>query len=362
MSNKIPVAVLAGTGSVGQRMISLLDGHPWFEVVEVTASERSEGKRYQDACHWFLSKPMPEYVKDMVLLPTKASALSKAKIVFSALPADIAKEIEPDFAKAGMYLSSNASAYRKDPLVPLLVPEINPEHLDLIALQHSQYGWSGGIITNPNCTTTGFVIPLHAIDQKYHVKQLFAFSMQALSGAGIPGVPSLDIIDNVIPYIGGEEEKSEKEPLKIWGHVEDGHIVNDASVAITTQCLRVPVSDGHMAAVFASFEKKPEIEEIKKAWAEYQGPELVVDGKKVPMSEALPSAPKLFIHYFEEPDRPQTRLDRNLENGMAVSAGRLREDSQYDIKFVCLSHNTLRGAAGGGVELAELLAVQGYLD
>lgn len=346
MSNKIPVAVLAGTGSVGQRMISLLDGHPWFEVVEVTASERSEGKRYQDACHWFLSKPMPDYVKDMVLLPTKASALSKAKIVFSALPADIAKEIEPDFAKAGMYLSSNASAYRKDPLVPLLVPEINPEHLDLIALQHSQYGWNGGIITNPNCTTTGFVIPLHAIDQKYHVKQLFAFSMQALSGAGIPGVPSLDIIDNVIPYIGGEEEKLEFEPKKIMGTMMPDS-VKMHPMAISAHTNRVAVVDAHTICSTIATELKPSVEELIETVKNFEVPEV---------TKTLPSCPKQAILYHEEDNRPQPRLDRDLENGMATSIGRIRKDTILDYRFVTVSHNTIRGAAGGSILNGELIA------
>ena len=346
MSNKIPVAVLAGTGSVGQRMISLLDGHPWFEVVEVTASERSEGKRYQDACHWFLSTPMPDYVKDMVLLPTQASALSKAKIVFSALPADIAKEVEPDFAKAGMFLSSNASAYRKDPLVPLLVPEINPSHLDLIDLQHSQYGWSGGIITNPNCTTTGFVVTMHAIDRAYHIKQAFVFSMQALSGAGYPGVSSLDIIDNVIPYIGGEEEKVEFEPKKILGTMEaDG--VKYHPMAISAHTNRVAVVDAHTICASIATEEKPSVEELIETVRSFEVPEAV---------KSLPSCPKHAIIYHDEANRPQPRLDRDLEHGMATNVGRIRKDNILDYRFVCVSHNTIRGAAGGSILNGELIA------
>lgn len=346
MSNKIPVAVLASTGSVGQRMISLLDGHPWFEVVEVTASERSVGKKYQDACHWFLSKPMPEYVKEMELLPTQASALKKAKIVFSALPADIAKEIEPDFAKAGMYLSSNASAYRKDPLVPLLVPEINPDHLNLIELQHKNYGWTGGIITNPNCTTTGFVIPLHAIDQKYHVQKLFAFSMQALSGAGIPGVPSLDIIDNVIPYIGGEEEKLEFEPKKIMGTMMPDS-VKLHSMEISAHTNRVAVIDAHTICSTIATEIKPSIEELIETVKNFEVPEV---------TKTLPSCPKQAIIYHSEDNRPQPRLDRDLENGMATSIGRIRKDTILDYRFVTISHNTIRGAAGGSILNGELIA------
>ncbi len=346
MSNKIPVAVLAGTGSVGQRMISLLDGHPWFEVVEVTASERSEGKRYEDACHWFLSTPMPDYVKDMVLLPTKASALSKAKIVFSALPADIAKEIEPDFAKAGMYLSSNASAYRKDPLVPLLVPEINPDHLDLIELQHSRYGWSGGLITNPNCTTTGFVVAMHAIDRSYHISKAFVFSMQALSGAGYPGVSSLDIIDNVIPYIGGEEEKVEFEPRKILGTME-AEGVKYHPMVISAHTNRVAVVDAHTICASIATELKPSVEELIETVRNFEVPEAV---------KSLPSCPAKPIIYHDEVNRPQPRLDRDLEKGMATNVGRVRADNILDYRFVSVSHNTIRGAAGGSILNGELIA------
>ncbi len=332
MSNKIPVAVLASTGSVGQRMISLLDGHPWFEVVEVTASERSEGKRYEDACHWFLSKPMPDYVKDMVLLPTEAAALKKAKIVFSALPADIAKEIEPDFAKAGMYLSSNASAYRKDPLVPLLIPEINPDHLDLIELQHSQYGWSGGLITNPNCTTTGIVVPLAAIDRKYHITKAFVFSMQALSGAGYPGVPSLDIIDNVIPYIGGEEEKLEFEPRKILGSMKSDSVALHP-MTISAHTNRVAVVDGHTICASIETEEKPSVEELIGTLRNFE----VAD-----VCKGLPSCPKQPVIYHDEANRPQPRLDRDLEAGMATSVGRVRKDNILDYRLVSVSHNTIR--------------------
>ncbi len=346
MSNKIPVAVLASTGSVGQRMISLLDGHPWFEVVEVTASERSEGKRYEDACHWFLSKPMPDYVKDMVLLPTEAAALHKAKIVFSALPADIAKEIEPDFAKAGMYLSSNASAYRKDPLVPLLIPEINPDHLDLIELQHSQYGWSGGLITNPNCTTTGIVVPLSVIDRKYHIKKAFVFSMQALSGAGYPGVPSLDIIDNVIPYIGGEEEKLEFEPRKILGTMKSDSVELHEMV-ISAHTNRVAVVDGHTICASIATEEKPSTEELIETLKSFQ---------VANVCKGLPSCPKQPIIYHEEANRPQPRLDRDLESGMTTSVGRVRTDNILDYRFVSVSHNTIRGAAGGSILNGELIA------
>ena len=346
MSNKIPVAVLAATGSVGQRMISLLDGHPWFEVVEVTASERSEGKTYEESCHWFLAKPMPEYVKKMKLLPTKAEALSKAKIVFSALPADIAKVVEPDFAKKGMIVSSNASAYRKDPLVPILVPEVNPDHLDLPEAQHSQYGWSGGIITNPNCTTTGFVVPLYAIDKAYGVTKGFFTSMQALSGAGYPGVPSLDIIDNVIPFIGGEEEKVEFEPRKIMGSF-NGAGVNLHDMAISASTNRVAVIDGHTICCTIATEQKATPEEVIETLRNFQVPDAVKD---------LPSCPKHPIIYHTLDNRPQPRLDRDLENGMSTNVGRLRADNILDFRYVCVSHNTIRGAAGGSIFNGELIA------
>ena len=363
------VGIIGATGMVGQRFATLLENHPWFHVTALAASSSSAGKTYREAAgnRWAMQTPMPESMADMIILD--ASHIEEIKplvdFVFCAvnMKNDEILALEQAYAKAEIPVISNNKTHRGFDDVPMVVPELNADHTQVIETQRKRLGTRKGFVAvKSNCSIQSYVPALTPLKDKYGLTKVLACTYQAISGAGKTFERWPEMLDNVIPYIGGEEEKSEKEPLKIWGHVEDGHIVNDASVAITTQCLRVPVSDGHMAAVFASFEKKPEIEDIKKAWAEYQGPELVVDGKKVPMSEALPSAPKLFIHYFEEPDRPQTRLDRNLENGMAVSAGRLREDSQYDIKFVCLSHNTLRGAAGGGVELAELLAVQGYLD
>lgn len=346
MSQKIPVAVLAATGSVGQRMISLLDGHPWFEVVEITASDHSSGKTYQESCHWFLSKPMPEYVKKMVLLPTDAAAIHQAKIVFSALPADVAQVVEPDFAKKGMFISSNASAYRHDRLVPILVPEVNPDHLALLELQHQQYGWSGGILTNPNCTTTAFIVPMHAIDQKYGLEKAFIFSMQALSGAGYPGVPSLDIIDNVIPFIGGEEEKVESEPLKILGKLTPNG-VEAHPVRISAHTNRVAVVDAHTICLSFETHEKPEVHELIQTLIDFRVPEVCI---------GLPSCQEYPIIYHEECNRPQPRLDRDLANGMATSVGRIRRDQILDYKMVSIAHNTIRGAAGGSILNGELIA------
>lgn len=346
MSEKIPVAVLAATGSVGQRMISLLDGHPWFEVTEITASDRSAGKTYEESCHWFLADPMPEYVKKMVLLPTEAAAVTKAKIVFSALPADIAKAVEPDFAKKGMYLSSNAAAYRKDPLVPILVPEVNPEHLGLLEAQHTQYGWSGGIITNPNCTTTAFMVPFKAIDDAYQIEKAMVFSMQALSGAGYPGVSSLDIIDNVVPFIGGEEAKVEFEPTKILGRF-NGSAVEPHPMVISAHTNRVAVVDAHTICLSFATRIKPELDELIQTVCAYQAPEVC---------KGLPSCPDQVIVYHPEENRPQPRLDRDLKNGMATSVGRFRKDAILDYKMVTVSHNTIRGAAGGSILNGELIA------
>lgn len=346
MSNKIPVAVLAATGSVGQRMISLLDGHPWFEVVEVTASDRSAGKTYREACHWFLATPMPEYVKDMVLLPTEAAAVNQAKIVFSALPADIAKVVEPDFAKKGMFLSSNASAYRKDPLVPIMVPEINPDHIALLDEQKAAYGWSGGIITNPNCTTTAFSVPFKAVDDAYQIEKAIIFSMQALSGAGYPGVSSLDIIDNVIPFIGGEEAKVEFEPRKILAKL-NGKGLELANMVISAHTNRVAVVDAHTICLSVGTKVKASIEEITNTIVNYQLPEIC---------RSLPSCPAQPIILHEEENRPQPRLDRDLGKGMATNVGRIREDNILDFRMVCVSHNTIRGAAGGSILNGELLA------
>ena len=360
MSEKLKVGILGGTGMVGQRFISLLENHPWFEVTTIAASPRSAGKTYEQAVgdRWKMDTPMPEAVKNIVVMNVNEveQVASQVDFVFSAV--DMTKEeikkIEEDYAKTETPVVSNNSAHRWTPDVPMVVPEINPEHIEIIASQRKRLGTKRGFIAvKSNCSLQSYVPALHPLMKQFKVTKALACTYQAISGAGKTFETFPEILDNVIPFIGGEEEKSEKEPLKIWGHIEGDQIVNATTPAITTQCLRVPVSDGHTAAVFASFEKKPTKEEILEAWKNFSG---------VPQELQLPSAPKQFLHYFEEDNRPQAKLDRNLEGGMAVSIGRLREDSQYDYKFVCLSHNTLRGAAGGAVLMAELLAAKGYFD
>ncbi len=354
------VAVVGATGMVGQRFITLLENHPWFRVKILAASQRSAGKTYEDAVgsRWAMKTPMPEEVKSMVVMDAVADVAKIAAAVdFIFCAVDMKKDeiraLEETYAKAECPVISNNSAHRGTPDVPMIIPEINPDHAAVIEAQKKRLGTKRGFIAvKSNCSLQSYVPALHPL-MKYGVKNALACTYQAISGAGKTFETFPEIVDNVIPFIGGEEEKSEQEPLKIWGELKDGTIVPSAKPAITTQCLRVPVSDGHLAAVFVSFENKPSMEEIKNCWKEFSGE---------PQALELPSAPKQFLNYFEEENRPQTKLDRNLENGMAVSIGRLREDSQYDYKFVCLSHNTLRGAAGGAVLMAELLAAKGYLD
>ena len=355
------VGIIGATGMVGQRFATLLENHPWFQVTALAASGRSAGKPYAEALgnRWVMKAPIPAKMADMVLL-NAAEDVDQMKelvdFVFCAvnMSKPETKALEELYAKAEIPVVSNNSANRGMDDVPMVVPEINADHLSVIETQRKRLGTKRGFIAvKSNCSLQSYVPALHPLKDVYGLKSVLACTYQAISGAGKTFETFPDIVDNVIPYIGGEEEKSELEPLKLWGKVENGHIVNASSPSITTQCLRVPVSDGHTAAVFAAFEKKPDLDEIKKLWAEFKGEAQRLE---------LPSAPKQFLHYFEENDRPQAKLDRNLENGMAVSIGRLRPDSQYDIKFVCLSHNTLRGAAGGAVLMAELLAAKGYLD
>lgn len=354
------VGIIGATGMVGQRFATLLENHPWFHVTALAASGRSAGKTYEEAVgnRWKLNKPMPESMKNMVIMDASEDVEKMAAAVdFVFCAVDMKKEeiraLEERYAKAECPVISNNSAHRGTPDVPMIVPEINPEHAAVIDAQRKRLGTKRGFIAvKSNCSLQSYVPALHPL-MEFGVTKALACTYQAISGAGKTFETFPEIVDNVIPFIGGEEEKSENEPLKIWGKLENGAIVNAEGPAITTQCLRVPVSDGHTAAVFASFEKKPSIEEIKQKWAEFKG---------VPQELNLPSAPKQFLHYFEEDNRPQAKLDRDIEGGMAVSIGRLREDSQYDVKFVCLSHNTLRGAAGGAVLMAELLAAKGYLD
>ena len=354
------VGVVGATGMVGQRFITLLENHPWFKLTALAASARSAGKTYEDAVgsRWLMKTPMPEAVKKMVVLDASKveEVAAQVDFVFCAvnMKKDEIKALEEAYAKAECPVVSNNSAHRMTPDVPMVVPEINADHLEIIPAQRKRLGTKRGFIAvKSNCSLQSYVPALHPLMKDYGVTKCLVCTYQAISGAGKTFETFPDILDNVIPYIGGEEEKSEQEPLKVWGKIEGDKIVKAAAPAITTQCLRVPVSNGHFAAVFVSFENKPSKEEILNIWKEYKG---------APQELELPSAPKQFLHYFEEDNMPQAKLHRNLEGGMAVSIGRLREDTQYDYKFVCLSHNTLRGAAGGAVLLAELLAVKGYFD
>lgn len=354
------VGIIGATGMVGQRFATLLENHPWFNVKVLAASPRSAGKTYEEVAgnRWKMAVPMPESMKNMVLLDATSDIEKIAGMVdfcFCAvdMKKDEIKALEEAYAKAECPIVSNNSAHRFTPDVPMVVPEINPDHIEIIKAQRERLGTKRGFIAvKSNCSIQSYVPALHPL-RKFGLKNVLACTYQAISGAGKNFETWPEMVDNLIPYIGGEEEKSEQEPLKVWGTIEGNEIVKASTPSITTQCLRVPVSDGHTAAVFVSFEQKPTKEEILKLWADFKG---------VPQELELPSAPKQFIHYFEDDNRPQAKLDRNLENGMAVSTGRLREDTQYDYKFVCLSHNTLRGAAGGGVLLAELLAAKGYFD
>lgn len=356
--SKLKVGILGGTGMVGQRFIALLENHPWFEVAVVAASPRSAGKTYEEAVgdRWKMATPMPEAVKKMIVKNVnEVEEVSKeVDFVFSAvdMTKDEIKAIEEAYAKAETPVVSNNSAHRWTPDVPMVVPELNPEHLEVIASQKKRLGTERGfIVVKPNCSIQSYTPALHAL-KEFGPKVVVATTYQAISGAGKTFKDWPEMIDNIIPFIGGEEEKSEQEPLRIWGKVENGQIVKASAPLITTQCIRVPVTDGHTAAVFVSFEKKPAKEEILKAWKEFKG---------LPQELKLPSAPKQFIQYLEEDNRPQAKLDRDYENGMGVSLGRLREDTVYDYKFVGLSHNTVRGAAGGAVLIAELLKAQGYI-
>ena len=362
MDNKLKVGILGGTGMVGQRFISLLENHPWFEVVAIAASPRSAGKTYEEAIggRWKMTTPMPEAVKKIVVQDVSdvQNAASKVDFVFSAvdMTKDEIKKIEEEYAKTETPVVSNNSAHRWTPDVPMVVPELNPEHLEVIADQKKRLGTTRGfIVVKPNCSIQSYTPALHALKKAgYEPKTVVATTYQAISGAGKTFKDWPEMEHNIIPFIGGEEEKSEQEPLRIWGHVENGQIVKAEGPVITTQCIRVPVQDGHTAAVFMTFEegKKPSKEEIIRVWREFSG---------MPQELGLPNAPKHFIQYLEEDNRPQVSLDVNYENGFGVSLGRLREDTVFDYKFVGLSHNTVRGAAGGAVLIAELLKAKGYI-
>ncbi len=355
------VGVIGATGMVGQRFVTLVCGHPWFELTALAASARSAGKTYAQAVEgrWKLDVPMPEAAQDLVVLDAETDRERiAAQVDFVFLAVDMKKEeikaLEEAYAKLECPVVSNNSAHRWTADVPMVVPELNPEHLEVIPFQRKRLGTRRGFIAvKSNCSIQSYAPALSPLRAKFGLEKVLACTYQAISGAGKTFETWPEMVDNLIPYIAGEEEKSEQEPLKVWGHIENGVIVNAQKPAITAQCLRVPVTNGHTAAVFVTFEKKPSIEEIRETWEHFKG---------LPQELELPSAPRQMFHYFEEPDRPQARLDRDLEGGMAISIGRLRPDTQYDYKFVCLSHNTLRGAAGGAVELAELLCAQGYMD
>ncbi len=359
---KFKVGIIGATGMVGQRFALLLENHPWFEVKVLAASARSAGKKYGDVVEgrWHMTKDLPEKYKDMVIVDAEnvEEVASQVDFCFCAvnMKKDEIKALEERYAKAECPIVSNNSAHRFTPDVPMVIPEINADHIKIIDEQRKRLGTKRGFIAvKSNCSLQSYVPAIHPL-KELGVDKVLACTYQAISGAGKTFKTWPEMIDNVIPYIGGEEEKSEQEPLKIWGHIENGEIVKTDDIAITAQCIRVPVSDGHTAAVFMSFKdgvKKPSVEEIIKIWKSYKGRAQELE---------LPSAPKQFLHYFTEPDRPQIKSERNLENGMAISVGRLREDTQYDYKFICMSHNTLRGAAGGAVLLAELLCAEGYMD
>ncbi|MEA4993016.1 MAG: aspartate-semialdehyde dehydrogenase [Oscillibacter sp.] len=356
------VGVVGCTGMVGQRFVTLLENHPWFQLTAVAASARSAGKPYGEAVsdRWAMEVEIPEEAKGLTVLDAEADAEKlAAQVDFIFCAVDMKKEeiraLEERYAKLECPVVSNNSANRWTEDVPMVVPELNAEHLAVIDAQRRRLGTKRGFIAvKSNCSIQSYVPALHPL-LKYGVERVLVCTYQAISGAGKTFERWPEMVDNCSPYIGGEEEKSEQEPLKVWGKVEDGKNVTSDAPIITAQCFRVACQDGHMAAVFMKFKDgcKPSIEQIKENWAAFRGPAQELE---------LPSAPKQFLHYFEEADRPQTRLDRNLEHGMAISLGRLREDSQYDYKFVGLSHNTLRGAAGGGVLLAELLCKSGYIS
>ncbi len=358
MSEKLRVGILGGTGMVGQRFISLLEDHPWFEVTTIAASPRSAGQTYEAAVgeRWKMTTPMPEAVKNIIVMNVNEveKVASEVDFVFSAV--DMTKEeikkIEEDYAKTETPVVSNKSAHRWTPDVPMVVPEINPEHMKVIDFQRKRLGTNSGFVAvKPNCSIQSYA-PVLTAWKEFEPVEVVATTYQAISGAGKTFKDWPEMVENIIPYIGGEEEKSEKEPLRIWGEIKDGVIEPAKSPVITCQCIRVPVLNGHTAAVFVKFNKKPTKEQLIEKLRSFKG---------VPQELELPSAPKQFIQYLEEDNRPQVNLDVDYEKGMGISVGRIREDSVYDYKFVGLSHNTVRGAAGGAVLCAELLKAQGYI-
>jgi len=350
-AEKIPVGILGATGIVGQRLIALLAEHPWFEVTEVAASDRSAGARYEEVVHWLLPSPIPERVRRLVV--KECAPPLDCRLIFSALPAEPAASVEPEFARAGYPVCSNASAHRLDPDVPLLIPEVNPEHLQAIVSQRRRRGWERGfIVTNPNCSTIHLTLVLKPLMDRFGLRQVMVTTLQALSGAGYPGVASLDIVDNVIPFIKNEEEKLETETRKLLGRW-DGETFVFAPLRISAQCNRVPTLEGHLECVSLAFERTPTREALIEALTSFVS---------LPQRLRLPTAPSRPIVVREEADRPQPRLDRDVERGMASVVGRIRPCSILDYKLVILGHNTIRGAAGAALLNAELLVAQGWLS
>ncbi|MBR6094229.1 MAG: aspartate-semialdehyde dehydrogenase [Lachnospiraceae bacterium] len=359
MSEKLKVGILGGTGMVGQRFISLLENHPWFEVVTIAASPRSAGKTYEEAVggRWKMTTPMPEAVKNIIVKDVNDidAVAAEVDFVFSAvdMTKDEIRAIEEKYAKAEIPVVSNNSAHRWTPDVPMMVPEINPQHAEVIEAQKKRLGTKRGFIAvKPNCSIQSYA-PVLSAWMEFEPYEVIVSTYQAISGAGKTFKDWPEMEGNIIPYIGGEEEKSEKEPLRIWGEVKDGQIVPADFIKISSQCIRVPVLNGHTATVFVKFKKQPTKEQLIEAIRSYKG---------LPQELNLPSAPKQFIQYLEDDNRPQVALDVDFENGMGISVGRIREDSIYDWKFVGLSHNTVRGAAGGAVLCAELLKAKGYIS
>ncbi len=343
--SQIAVGILGATGSVGQKFIQLLENHPWFEITEVVASERSAGKKYAEAANWFMPGKIPENISNLIV--KKLDAKLESRILFSGLDASVAGEAEENYARAGHIVVSNSKNHRFDDDVPLLIPEVNADHLQLLKSQK----YTGKIITNPNCSTIGLAMALKPLLDSFGLEQMNVVTMQAISGAGMPGLPSVTILENVIPHIGGEEAKIESEPLKILGGLENGWVKN-LDLAISAQCNRVPVIDGHTESVQVKLKKNATREELINAWNSFVGE---------PQKLELPFAPRQPLHYFEQADYPQPRLHRNLEKGMAVSIGNVRECNLFDYKFTVLSHNTIRGAAGGAILNAELMVAKGMV-
>lgn len=350
---KIPVAVLGATGMVGQRFIELLQGHPWFEIVALAASEQHGGRAYAQATRWRLGGDMPASVASLPVLPCRPEALASVKVAFSALPAEAAGDVEMAFARAGVAVFSNAKNYRMEPDVPLLIPEVNANHIAAIAQQKKQRGWSGFLVTNANCSATPLVMALKPLQQQFGVRKVLVTTMQAISGAGYPGLPSYDILENVIPYISGEEEKMESETRKMLGSWHEGQGFSDAPMVVSAHCNRVATREGHLECASIELERTASPEEIIAAWEHYL-PE--------PQQLKLPSAPERALIYRHEQDRPQTIRDRDAGNGMTVTLGRLRPCPILNYKFVMLGHNTIRGAAGGSVLNAELCVHHGLVQ